>query len=175
MIHDSDTDTAAAEVESLERRADSIRPGDEVFTPAGRWETVTGVDRDSWRIALHTACGRRSFTWRFGGHTTLPVLRSWPRPEAVAVRLWEANGAGLREVIAAVASRATSAAVIDGHHLVHARWQGRGRGWAVYDLVTDETVTLGVSKAEAFAEVKRLARVHAKALGMPCETKAVNR
>lgn len=173
------TDIFETEVEApeaLERRADDIYAGDEIFTPAGRWETVTEVVNETWRVVLRTTTGRKSFTWRFNSYVTLPVLREWHRPEDVAVRLWEARGGDLREVLAAVADRSTSAAVINGHHLAQAQWSGRGCGWAVWDLVADAAVALGVSKAEAVAEVKRLARQYAKDLGLPCETgKAVNR
>ena len=94
-----------------------------------------------------------------------------------AVRWWDGSGTGdYREILAAVAANDRRTAVIDGHHLASARWQGRGAGWAVYDLAEGVTVTQGVSKAEAVAEVKRLARQHAKALGLPCELgTAVNR
>ena len=171
-----ETDTQAEAPEALKRRADDIYVGDEIFTPAGRWETVTEVVNETWRVVLRTGSGRRAFTWRFNAYATLPVLREYHRPEDVAVRLWEARGGDLREVIAAVAEGATSLAVINGHELARATWQGRGCGWGVWDSAADATVALGVSKAEAVAEVKRLARQYAKALGLPCETgKAVNR
>jgi hypothetical protein len=169
-----DTDDNAPE--TLEHRAEDIYTNDQVFTPAGRWETVTGVDHLTGRVDVRTAVGRRECTWRFRSYTKVPVLRSWRTPERPVVRLSETSGGSFREVLAAVAANDRRTAAIDGHHLAYARWQGRGCGWAVYDLTTDATVTLGVSKAEAVAEVKRLARQHAKALGLPCELgTAVNR
>jgi len=174
IVYD-DTDENAPE--ALERRANEIYADDQVYTPAGRWETVTAVVHHDWRVEIRTAAGRRECTWWFGANEKLPVLRSWHRPEAPTVRLWDGTGTSpYREVLVAVAANDRRTAVIDGHHLASARWQGRGCGWAVYDLTEGTTVTLGVSKAEAFAEVKRLARQYAKALGLPCEiTKAVNR
>lgn len=161
--------------ETLERRAEELRPDDQIFTPAGRWETVTAVVPGTFRMEIRTMTGRRSCAWRFHTHAKVPVLRSWRRPEAPTVRLSEVNNGGYREILAGVAANDRRTAVIDGYHLVSARWQGRGRGWVVYDYIGDTTATMGVSKAVALSEVKRLARQHAKALGLPCDlAKAAN-
>jgi hypothetical protein len=143
----------------LERPAKEFDLGGMVFTPAGRWETISdlaGREDYSLRFTVHTDRA----TWTFWPSDKLPYLGPIYAGGARAVRLYEHShhievNVGLDEGYGR------------GHVLVTAQ-QVRGKGWAISDQaggVAVEQITVE-SKAKARAEVNRRARAHAKRLGL---------
>ncbi|WP_112137187.1 hypothetical protein [Glycomyces dulcitolivorans] len=155
------------DTELLKRRADDIRVGDQVFTPAHRWEAVDGVLRvgELRYVEITTRQGRKEYRWRFQPWHTHPVLPASYTAREPKARLWD-GGRGLKNVIAAVWDWEYSAH--KGYHLA-AAYGKTGAGWEVYDYGIGTPATLvgeGLSKAQAVSLVKRIARERAKELGV---------
>ncbi|MEU5874687.1 hypothetical protein AB0A73_24375 [Glycomyces sp. NPDC047369] len=155
------------DTEPLERRADDIRVGDQVFTPAHRWETVETAVRAADRMSVEftTRHGRKEYRWRFESWHKQPVLPAWHTSREPKARLWD-GGRHLKNVIAAIGEWEYSAH--KGHHLA-AAFGKQGAGWEVYDYgagVPAALVAQGLTKAQAVSQVKRIARERAKELGV---------
>ncbi|MCH7230195.1 hypothetical protein L0U85_04865 [Glycomyces sp. L485] len=149
------------EVEPLERRADRLCEGDQVFTAAGRWETVKTVERTGRSaLVVTTETGRRSCRWVLNLWSLLPVLPAWRRRAEPKVRFWSN-----REQVGA--TLADSAHDIHTGYGLAGAYVERGQGWKVYDLTTAEPnpVAESLSKAKATALVKKIARTRAAELG----------
>jgi hypothetical protein len=150
----------------LEQRADRLREGDQVFTPARRWETVTTAERPqgSCKVTVTTKTGRRVCTWRFGTWEKLPVLPVWRNRIEPKVRLWD-GGRNCPQVVAAISTHDHS--VYKGYELA-AAYGKKGAGWEVYDNVADPAVPVaaGLSKARATTLVKQIAKQRAAEFGV---------
>jgi hypothetical protein len=131
-----------------------------VFTPAGRWETVTDVDRHSVAaVMVHTDRA----VWRFWPSDQLPYLPAWHTEPGARVVVDESTTTIAVEVRRLRGGR--------GHSLLLAI-RGKGVGWVIQDhpdgLVYEEVRV--DSRAKARTEVRRRARLHAKRLGLPVES-----
>lgn len=155
------------EADLLERPADRLRAGDQVFTPAHRWETVESIERTGDRMYLQvtTRAGRKACRWRFEAWKTYPVLSGWHTSREPKARLWVSTRS-LMQVIAAVWDYDHD--VYKGYHLA-AAYGARGQGWEVYDYGAADPaapVAEGLSKARATTLVKKIARARAAELGV---------
>jgi hypothetical protein len=155
------------EYELLEQPASRFRIGDQIFTPAHRWETVDAAKSDNNQMYVHvtTRFGRKECRWRFESWKKYPLLPATYTAREPKARLWD-GGRYLKQVIAAV---------WDWEYSVHKGYQlaaavGKtGAGWEVYDFgagTPDGQVAEGLSKAQAVSLVKRIARERAKELGV---------
>lgn len=155
------------EYELLEQAASRFRIGDQIFTPAHRWETVEATERDKFDLYVQvtTRTGRKVCRWRFESWKKYPVMPASYATREPKVRLWD-GGRYLKQVIAAVWDWEYS--VHKGYRLAEAHGK-TGAGWKVYDNGADDParpVAEGVSKAQAVSLVKRIARERAKELGV---------
>lgn len=155
------------EADLLERSADRLRAGDQVFTPAHRWETVETVERSENRLYMQvtTRAGRKVCRWRFEVWKTYPVLSGWYTNREPKARLWVSTRS-LMQVIAAIWDYDHD--VHKGYHLA-AAYGKRGQGWEVYDYGAADPaapVAESLSKARAVALVKKIARARAVELGV---------
>lgn len=141
-------------------QVDALMTGDQVFTAAGRWETVTRLERTD-----PYACSTRVFTdvtgpdyaWSLPNRCELPTLRSWHVRRTPMVQV------DTRHVVAFVAPTNDYAYSPDAPVLATAYWAGRGQGWDVVDAPGADPVRVA-TKAAAVSAVRRAARKHAKAL-----------
>jgi hypothetical protein len=155
------------EYELLEQSASRLQVGDQVFTPAHRWETVDTAKSDNNQVYVHvtTRFGRKECRWRFESWKKYPVMPATYTTREPNARLWD-GGRHFKQVIAAVWDWEYS--VHKGYHLA-AAYGKTGVGWKVYDHGADDParpVAEGVSKARAVSLVKRIARERAKELGV---------
>jgi hypothetical protein len=148
----------------LEAEVAEFDVGGMFFSPAGRWETITG--RSRWehapRIAVHTDRTGPDYAWTFWRFTKLAYLSSWRASRRPQVRVFEIGST-------AIEAEVTDARSFGNGHTLLSAHQVRGAGWQVTDLsdgATVETMTVP-NKARARAEVNRRARAHAKRLGVP--------
>lgn len=153
--------------ELLEQAASRFRIGDQIFTPAHRWETVDTAEHNRNQMYVHvtTRFGRKVCQWRFESWKKYPLLPATYNNREPKARLWD-GGRHLKQVIAAVWDWEYS--VHKGYHLA-AAYGKTGAGWAVYDNGADDParpVAEGLSKAQAVSLVKRIARERAKELGV---------
>ncbi|WP_335986518.1 hypothetical protein [Glycomyces sp. MUSA5-2] len=155
------------EREPLEQAASRLRAGDQVFTPAHRWETVDTAEHvgDRMYVQVATRFGRKTCRWRFESWKAYPVLPASYTAREPKARLWD-GGRHLKNVVAAVWDWEYS--VHQGYHLA-AAFGKTGAGWEVYDYgagVPAALVAQGLTKAQAVSQVKRIARERAKELGV---------
>lgn len=154
------------ETELLEQRADRLRAGDQVFTPARRWETVATAERPtgSAHMLVTTKTGRTVYRWRLRDWEKFPVLPAWRNRLVPKVRLWD-GGRACPQVVAAISTHDHN--IYHGYELA-AAYGARGAGWEVYDPTADlaTPVASGLSKAKATSLVKRIARERAAELGV---------
>lgn len=145
----------------LERPVDEMDVTGVVFTPAGRWETITDRTPRGEIYAQVTVTTDRC-VWVFWRSHRLPYIDGWKVSQARYVRVNE--GVSHME-IAVGAERGFGPR---GHVLASAQ-PIRGAGWRITDRPAGggepEDVTVE-SKAKARAELNRRARAHAKRLGM---------
>jgi hypothetical protein len=144
-------------------RVDELAVGDQVFTPASRWETVAAIDAATWLVRVFTDRTGPAYSWSLPRHRELPGLRVDLVQIKPAVRI-ESTQRGLVAFIG-------TEEYVDGwasYVLVDATPLGRGAGWEVRDRPSGgEVARLQVpSKAEALTAVRRAARAHAAALGL---------
>ncbi len=144
-------------------RVDELAVGDQVFTPAGRWETVAAIDAATWLVRVFTDRTGSAYSWFLPRHRELPGLRAALAQIAPTVRVESTR----RGVIAFVGTEE----YVDGwasYVLAEASPLGRGEGWEVRDRPSGgELARLKVpGKGEAMSAIRRAARAHAAALGL---------
>lgn len=148
-------------------RADQLRPGDIVFTPAHRAETVTGVETGQYRTAVSTAIGSKSYVWHFDSWEELPTLQTSSCTAAVKVFLRDDGNLGVTAFVST-----NPRELPPKHPLIGAGNEGRGSGWRVTDAATGtriETLAAGLDKRAATARVRAGGKAHARRLGLPFE------
>lgn len=150
-------------------RADQLAPGDQVFTPARRWETVTRADLgqlSDWSVSIFTDRTGPEYAWSLPRHRELPTLRAWMvRGTAV---VWVVSDAVRGEVIAFVGRDDVAHHEPPLYVVAGAYPAGRGRGWELRHRPQGGALvsTVVPSKAAAASAVKRIAKEHAAALGL---------
>jgi hypothetical protein len=145
----------------LERPADEWDIGGMVFTPAGRWETVTGRTPHT-QVSAQVEVTTDRCVWTFWRSDKAPYIDGWRTGRRYVL----VNEGHSHMEVVVDAERGFGGR---GHILVSAR-QIRGTGWQI----TDQPAGSGEleyatkpSKAAARAEMSRRARAHAKRLGVP--------
>lgn len=151
----------------LERPVREWGPGGQLWSPAGRWETIVAVDtrRSGTQTLIYTDKTGNAYAWSFWPSDKMPYLPAYtvtlPPAEVMVVEVGH-------HLEAVVASSIADARWARGHVLVSAQLV-RGSGWLIQDKSNGadfDQITVE-SKAKARAEVNRRARAHAKALGVP--------
>lgn len=148
-----------------EVRIDDLRAGDQVFSPAGRWETVWSVvfEPSSYLVRLYTDRTGSDYSWTLERHQELTTVTAARVRVIPTVRVRNSS----HNVVAYIATDD----FLRGFGMVtlaDASPLGRGRGWEIRDRPTggEITVTVVASKAAAVSLVRAAARAHAKALGL---------
>ncbi len=144
-------------------RVDELAVGDQLFTPAGRWETVAKLDDATWLVRVFTDRTGPAYSWSLPRHRELPGLRAAWTLLKPTVRV-ESTQRGVVAFIGADEYVNGWASYV----LADASPLGRGEGWEVRDRPAGgELARLQVaSKVEAMSAVRRAARAHAAALGL---------
>lgn len=158
-----DATTTSVDRQTHTGRVDALRVGDQVFTPAYRWETVTRLDqgdRYSRATRVFTDHTGPEYAWRLANHHTLPILPASLVSAVPSVRV----EASRDRVVAFVGADERPSATV----LAEAVYLGRGNGWRVNDRPNGlDLVTSVVARKDlALSRVRRAARAHAKALGL---------
>lgn len=150
-----------------EVRVDDLNAGDQIWSPAGRWEIVTSVSpsSDPWLMRVVTDRTGSGYAWPLDCYRKVETVRARHLRETPSVRVWDHQ----REIVAWVGT---------GEYLyrtaltlAQAFPRGRGLGWEVRDRPDggELRVTGAPSKAAAAVLVRKAARAHAKALGLPLQ------
>jgi hypothetical protein len=152
-------------------RVDELLTGDQIFTPAYRWETVIRLDRgETYSASTRVFTDRtgEGYGWSLANWHELPTLRSWQIRGTATVRVDSTR----HRVVAFVGTGESEYWYLGQRPamtvLAEATPAGRGQGWDVVnrpDGGDPVRVRVG-STAAALSAVKRAARVHAKALGL---------
>jgi hypothetical protein len=148
-------------------RVDALNLGDQIWSPASRWETVTGLDapRPGAVTRVNTDLTGPDYGWALPNWREIPVLPvAHPRgTSAVWIQAMRDR------VLAFVGTVPEYHRNVNAPIVAQAIFFGRGRGWEIVNRPdggesTRETVA---SKATAVAAVRRSAKAHAKALRLP--------
>ena len=155
-------------------RVDTLNPGDQFFSPARRWETVTRLDgSDPCRTRVFTDVTGAGYAWTLANFREVPVLPAWQRRGTPMVRVDD-----FRQFVTAFVGTAEQRYFTAGSPvLAEGRQLGRGQGWEVTDRPAggDLVITRVPGKAAALSAVRRAAKAHAKALGLPLQPTGVGR
>ncbi len=143
----------------LDRPVKEFNTGGQVFTPAGRWETIRNLSPECLALQVQVTTDRA--VWMWWGSDKLPYIPDYRASAEALVRVRE----GSMHIEVAVG---TARSYGRGHVLAFAR-AVRGAGWEISDRPGGagelENVTVP-SKARARTEMNRRARAHAKRLGV---------
>ena len=158
-------------------RVDTLNVGDQFFSPARRWETVTRIadaERYSTWTRVFTDVTGAGYAWKLADFREVPVLRAWQRRGTPMVRVDDS-----RRFVTAFVGTAEQryGFTADAPVLAEARQLGRGQGWQVTDRPAggDVVITQVAGKAAALSAVRRAAKAHAKALGLPLQPAGAGR
>jgi len=144
-------------------RVDELAVGDQVYTPAGRWETVQDLDSSTWLVRIFTDHTGPAYSWSVPRHRELPGL-----PAALALITPKIHVESTRRGVVAVIGTDEHVNGWASYVLAEAASLGRGEGWEVRNRPAGgelDRLTVA-SKAEALSAVRRAARGHATALGL---------
>lgn len=143
----------------LRARAGEFDVGGMVFTPAGRWEHITDVDRSGFASVVVV--------------TDRAVWRFWPSEQLPYLARWEAHTEPGPRVVVDETTHTITVEVRRHHggrgHVLATATQARGQGWVIQDRpdgATDDQVVID-TRAKARTEIRRRARAHAQRLGLP--------
>jgi len=148
-------------------RVGELNVGDQWFTPAGRWETVTDVDPGLTGLTVRVATDRlpASYTWSLWASREVSAV---PAGEVMqrSVVVNQTRGhiwADLTADASGLGRDRGSVGLVGAHHL------GPGQGWQVVDTPGggEQVVSSVDSKAAARTAVTRAAQAHATSLGVP--------
>lgn len=144
-------------------RVDELKVGDQVWTPAARWETVADLDDAAWLVRVFADRTGPAYSWSLPRHRELPGLPVAIAQADPAVRVEST----LRGLVAFVGTD-TYIEGLTSYVLAEATPLGRGEGWEVRDRPAGgELARLQVpGKPEALTAIKKAARAHAAALGL---------
>lgn len=154
----------------LQYEIDSLYRDCQIWTPLGRWETITSIqDLDSYRRRVTTDRCKPGYGWVFARWNKFDAIiprgdRFTPDPEIRLVDLQ--NAATPRMVL--VATSAGIEIPDFGAYVAEAVYLGHGKGWQVNDRrgTGDLDTTCHTSKATARTAIRAAGRAHAKGLGV---------
>jgi hypothetical protein len=147
-------------------RIDELRAGDQMFSPAGRWETITAFE-DTPAVLIRIRTDRTGdYAWLLSG--SLEVLALTPANLRATTRTVavEETKSGIVAVLSSPSY--TSYCWDDGSLTLAMAQQKRGEGWEFTDWPGggELVVTTLPSKAAARSAIVRAARAHARGLGV---------
>jgi hypothetical protein len=148
---------------ALERPVKEFDVGGQVFTPAGRWETITDLDGGATSLLVQVFTDRAA--WQWWGSDRLPYMPDYRVTSPAAVRVFETAHSFEVSVGAARTNYGRGHVLLGAYHVRGTGWQIQDRPAGVGEL---EHLVLP-SKARARTEVNRRARAHAKRLGIPLD------
>jgi hypothetical protein len=148
------------------REAGLLNIGDQILSPAGRWETIEHVDnigKPGGGVRIWTDATGNGYSWRFTSwHRLRFVERKYAEPRVV--KIFETP----EQIIAALAGERDLVWPSDSVIVVDAR-KHAGGSWEVTDRPGggEPVVQPFPRRGSARAAVRRAARLHAKAIGVP--------
>ncbi len=140
------------------RPVDELGVGSRWWTPAGRWETVTGITHDGgYTSRVETAELAAGHAWSMSKYRIVASISAYELP---------------RQVVVCMTHSTITAYITSGGSHEHDLAQAtavRGSGWLLWDRPTGgDTVQEQIaSKASARSAIVRRAKAHAKALKLP--------
>lgn len=149
-------------------RVAELQPDDQMWSPAGRWETVTSTEYLDGRglIAVHTNKTVDGYGWILTCTTDLPVMSAVELRHQRSVAVEATPGGDLIAVLSDPAYNAWH--WDDGSVTLAQASHKRGEGWTIADHLGTGNVqtTTYANKAEARSAIVRAAKAHAKGLGV---------
>lgn len=149
-------------------RVDELRPGDQMWSPVGRWETITDVaGLGSGLQHIHTMSTKDGYAWTLPGAREVQAMTGADLRHIRTVSVEEGGGG---DIIAVLSDPAYAAWHWDDGSVILAQaTHKRGEGWTVADRPGDGTGVVATtydSKAAARSAIIRAARAHARGLGV---------
>lgn len=148
-------------------RVDELRSGDQMWSPVGRWETVTAVEHlaSGIMVRLATDKTRDGYAWTLRASADIQALTSYQQRHVRTVAVEETK----RGIVAVLSDPTYTSYCWDDESITLAQaTYTRAEGWTVADHKGDSTVHTETcaSKAAARSAIIRAARAHAKGLGV---------